>query len=310
MPKIADWGGLMMGVLSKLPKTPPFVIENVPPAMSSMLMVPSLAFWPKSAMFFSTPANVSWSASLNTGTTSPFGEATATDMSTKSLYMMSLPSITPFTAGTCFKASAAALTNTDMKPSFTPCFSWKISLYCFLNCIMLVMSISLKVVSMAKVFWAPFRRSAMRFLIRVIATRLSLGWPASALGVAGAAGAGAAGVGAAGAFFFGAGFSAGFSAAGLGLGAASSVFFAGFSFLGSSAFGATSPRVIEATVCPTSTVSSIDTRISPITPAPGDRMSIVTLSVSIWRMTSSSATASPGFFSIAAMVPSDMESPI
>eukprot|EP00213_Chloropicon_mariensis_P000953 CAMPEP_0197479770 /NCGR_PEP_ID=MMETSP1309-20131121/36318_1 /TAXON_ID=464262 /ORGANISM="Genus nov. species nov., Strain RCC998" /LENGTH=90 /DNA_ID=CAMNT_0043021531 /DNA_START=23 /DNA_END=295 /DNA_ORIENTATION=- len=81
IPKIADWGGLIIGVLSRLPNTPPFVMENVPPAMSSMLIVPSLAFWPSMEIVFSMPANESLSASLITGTTRPFGAATAMEMS-------------------------------------------------------------------------------------------------------------------------------------------------------------------------------------------------------------------------------------
>lgn len=36
MPKIADWGGLMMGVPKSDPKTPPLLIVKVPPSMSSM----------------------------------------------------------------------------------------------------------------------------------------------------------------------------------------------------------------------------------------------------------------------------------
>lgn len=40
----------MMGVEIKEPYTPPLLIVNVPPAMSSMLMVPSRAFLPKAAM--------------------------------------------------------------------------------------------------------------------------------------------------------------------------------------------------------------------------------------------------------------------
>ncbi len=47
MPRMADWGGLMMGVDSRLPYTPPLEMVNVPPAMSSMLIVPSRAFLPR-----------------------------------------------------------------------------------------------------------------------------------------------------------------------------------------------------------------------------------------------------------------------
>src|SRR5690242_13131613 len=43
-------GGLMMGVDIMEPYTPPLLMVNVPPAMSSMLMVPSRAFLASSLM--------------------------------------------------------------------------------------------------------------------------------------------------------------------------------------------------------------------------------------------------------------------
>lgn len=36
MPKMADWGGLMMGVPKRDPNTPPLLMVNVPPSISSM----------------------------------------------------------------------------------------------------------------------------------------------------------------------------------------------------------------------------------------------------------------------------------
>ena len=50
IPRMADWGGLMIGVLSRLPYTPPFEMVKVPPAMSSTEMVPSRAFLPRALM--------------------------------------------------------------------------------------------------------------------------------------------------------------------------------------------------------------------------------------------------------------------
>ncbi len=50
MPRMADWGGLMMGVDSIDPYTPPLLMVNVPPAISSMLMVPSRALRARSFM--------------------------------------------------------------------------------------------------------------------------------------------------------------------------------------------------------------------------------------------------------------------
>lgn len=40
MPRMADWGGLMIGVPIKDPKTPPLDMVNDPPAMSSSASVP------------------------------------------------------------------------------------------------------------------------------------------------------------------------------------------------------------------------------------------------------------------------------
>ena len=43
IPRMADCGGLMMGVPNIEPNTPPFDIENVPPSMSSIARFPALA---------------------------------------------------------------------------------------------------------------------------------------------------------------------------------------------------------------------------------------------------------------------------
>ncbi len=71
----------MMGVDSIEPKVPPLEMENVPPVISSSDSLPSLAFWPNSAIFFSISANVIWSALRRMGTTRPRGEPTAMPMS-------------------------------------------------------------------------------------------------------------------------------------------------------------------------------------------------------------------------------------
>ena len=83
MPSTADCGGLMIGVESNEPNTPPFEIVKVPPRISSIESVPSLAFLPKSAMVFSISAKLIASAERMTGTTSPLGADTATDTSRK-----------------------------------------------------------------------------------------------------------------------------------------------------------------------------------------------------------------------------------
>ena len=75
---------------------------------------------------------------------------------------MSPPSMTPLTAGTCCSADTAPLTKADMKPSFTPCFSRKASLYSLRRPMMPDMSTSLNVVSIAYVFCAPFSLRGVR----------------------------------------------------------------------------------------------------------------------------------------------------
>ena len=49
-PRIALCGGLMIGVESMEPNTPPLEIENVPPVSSSMVSFPYCARLPKSAI--------------------------------------------------------------------------------------------------------------------------------------------------------------------------------------------------------------------------------------------------------------------
>ena len=71
----------LMGVDSIEPKVPPLLIEKVPPVRSSMEILPSLAFWPNSAIFFSMSAKLIWSALRRMGTTRPRGELTAIPMS-------------------------------------------------------------------------------------------------------------------------------------------------------------------------------------------------------------------------------------
>ena len=43
IPKMADWGGLIIGVPIRDPNTPPFEIVKVPPSISSSERDPSLA---------------------------------------------------------------------------------------------------------------------------------------------------------------------------------------------------------------------------------------------------------------------------
>ena len=61
----------MIGVESSEPNTPPLEMVKVPPCISSMVSVPSLARLPKSAIVFSISAKLSAWASRMTGTTRP-----------------------------------------------------------------------------------------------------------------------------------------------------------------------------------------------------------------------------------------------
>ena len=86
---------------------------------------------------------------------------------------MSVPSISALTAGISFSACTQAFTKKPMKPSFTPCFFSNTSLYWLRSAMTLVMSTSLKVVSMAALVCASFRRRAMVWRSLVIFTRSS-----------------------------------------------------------------------------------------------------------------------------------------
>lgn len=67
-------GGLMTGVLKRLPQTPPFDIVNVPPAISSIDMEPSFAFLARVLISFSISAKFIFSALRITGTTRPLNK--------------------------------------------------------------------------------------------------------------------------------------------------------------------------------------------------------------------------------------------
>ncbi|MNR05683.1 hypothetical protein D3C85_1217270 [compost metagenome] len=85
IPKIADCGALMIGVDIIEPNTPPFVIVNVPPVISSIVNLLSRALVASSITDFSICARLRLSAFLMIGTTNPLGAETAIEMSTKSL---------------------------------------------------------------------------------------------------------------------------------------------------------------------------------------------------------------------------------
>lgn len=62
----------MIGVLKRLPYTPPFDIVNVPPAISSIDMEPSAAFLARVLISFSISAKFIPPALRTTGTTRPW----------------------------------------------------------------------------------------------------------------------------------------------------------------------------------------------------------------------------------------------
>lgn len=64
---------------------------------------------------------------LRTGTRSPVGVATATEISTKFLLTISLPSMTELTTGYSWSARVAAFMKNDMNPSLIPYFLRKSS---------------------------------------------------------------------------------------------------------------------------------------------------------------------------------------
>mmetsp|Transcript_54636 Transcript_54636/g.119661 ORF Transcript_54636/g.119661 Transcript_54636/m.119661 type:complete len:306 (+) Transcript_54636:669-1586(+) len=201
--------------------------------------------------------------------------------------------MTAFTPGICCKAKALAFTNADMNPKRTPCVDSKTSLYCLRRSMMPVMSTSWKVVSMAVVFWASFRRFAMANRMRFIFTRRS-GGPAAAA-AAGAAGAAAAGAAAAGAAAFAGAAAAGVGAAAAACGAAAAAF-----------GGASPPGVIFARTWPTSTVSSALAMISVSVPLSRALTSVLTLSVSMTARMSPFSQKSPTCFCHSMRVPSVM----
>ena len=81
MPRIALCGMLRIGVESSEPKTPPFVIVNVPPVSSSSVSEPSRARVAYATTDFSISPKVSASASRSTGTMRPRSVDTATPTS-------------------------------------------------------------------------------------------------------------------------------------------------------------------------------------------------------------------------------------
>ena len=88
IPNIADYGALMIGVPIRLPNTPPLEMVNVPPTISSVVILPYLPLSAKSIrvcinimITLSISAKLSFSQFLRTGTINPLGVATAIEIS-------------------------------------------------------------------------------------------------------------------------------------------------------------------------------------------------------------------------------------
>merc|ERR1719318_2299283 len=167
---------------------------------------------------------------------------------------------------------------------------------------MLLMSNSLKVVSMALVFWASFNLLAILRRMRFIFTRCSDLVPA--ISVVGSAG-GSLTTGAAPAMGRG-GMGAGGGRRGGGATAAGEGAAAAAAGLGA-AGAPPAPTFSLRSLAPGATVEPSSTRSSSITPAAGEGTGTLVLSVSISQITSSSVTESPTAFSHL-MSPSEMES--
>mmetsp|Transcript_45841 Transcript_45841/g.74795 ORF Transcript_45841/g.74795 Transcript_45841/m.74795 type:complete len:200 (+) Transcript_45841:918-1517(+) len=199
---------------------------------------------------------------------------------------MSFPSITAFTLGISIKTLEEALMKADIKPNLTLCFFWKSSLYFSRSSIKFVISISLKVVSMAAVFCASFSRSAIRLLIRDIGTRFSrlesTGRTAAAAAEASEEASGDLAIvkGAACVFSWGTGMARGASAT-------TSASEAAGLLTGAAAVSEGGPLLMVASGVPTTTVAPDSARVDVMTPLSGALTSTVTLSVSIWTMVSS-----------------------
>merc|ERR1719233_330230 len=181
---------------------------------------------------------------------------------------------------------------------------------------MLLISNSLKVVSMALVFCASFNLLAIFSLMRFILTLCSDLVPA--ISVVGSAGgilttgavpaAGRGGIGGGGGGVAGIGSAAAAGGGGGGGAAAAAATGSGAAAAGFGAAGAPpAPSFSLRSLAPGATVDPSSTRSSSITPAAGDGTGTLVLSVSISHKTSSSVTESPTAFSHL-MSPSDMES--
>src|SRR5690554_5951190 len=150
----------MIGVDNIEPNTPPLVMVNVPPVISSTVICPSRALVAKRLISASIPRNDNNSALRTTGTINPFGPETAMEISAKSNLICSCPSIIEFTSGNNSNARVTALVKNDIKPKETPCLALKASLYSERNLFTSVKFTSLKVVNIAVVFLASTKRSA------------------------------------------------------------------------------------------------------------------------------------------------------
>ena len=263
--------------------------------------------------------------------------------------MISVPSISALTVGISLSACTQARTKKPMKPSFTPCFFSNRSRYWVRNAMTWPMSTSLKVVSMAAVFCASFKRRAMVWRSRVMRTRSSRAASSAGDGARAwmVAAVWATGVGCDAARSMAAsmsplatrpslpvpgtveasrpdsaesfrtdgasGKSEAFAGALTGAGAATGLAACGGGAAGFAAGGAPlaapAPSLIWPSTAPTATVSPSLAAISLSTPAAGAGTSIVTLSVSSSTSGSSTATASPGCLNHLPIVASVTDSP-
>ncbi len=190
IPKIADCGALMIGVDIIDPNTPPLVIVNVPPVISSIVNLLSRALTASAAIAFSICSNDIASALRIIGTTKPLGAETAIEISAKSEYTISLSSIRAFTAGHSANAVVTAFVKNDMKPRPIPNFSLKVSLYLARRSMIGCILTSLNVVNIAVSFLTATKRFAIVLRNEDNFSRRSFLAPATGATVAAGAAAG------------------------------------------------------------------------------------------------------------------------
>src|SRR3569832_1833491 len=123
-PRMATSGALMMGVNAVPPIPPSDEMVNVAPVMSFGPSLPSRALPASSAVSFAISRMPFLSASLMTGTTSPWGVSAAKPMFQYCLMTRLSPSSELLTVGYFFSAATTALIRNASGETFTPALAF------------------------------------------------------------------------------------------------------------------------------------------------------------------------------------------